>query len=181
VAASYAIADSGGTAGAVIFTDSEYAIATGKARAMAAAPGRGATAPSSRFTCLLTINGSYVGGRKSSSSGARRHADQPPFSLSAGDGDASELARIRTGDCRKATVAEALNLQGCPPRLITQADVPNGAVFDPSTGYRTNYRRIWDPYLQFRDASLAARSAPGAQHVSRGRVMCCLPDLHVDD
>ena len=190
LAASYAIADSDGMAGAVIFTDSEYAIATYKSDVMAATLRKCprctmlqivdtpiATAqirvPSlvtallqrygRRITYILAINGAYVAGARVGLFGAGRSGDQPPFSIAAGDGDASEFARIRAGDYQKATVAEPLNLQGwqlidelnraragqppsgyvAPPRLITADDVPNGAVFDPPSGYRRNYLRIW--------------------------------------
>ena len=190
LAASYAIADSGGTAGAVIFTDSEYAIATYKADVMAATLRRCrrcsvlqivdtpiATAQirmpalvtallqryGKRFGYLLAINGAYLAGAGVGLFGAGRSADQPPFSVAAGDGDASEFARIRADDYQKATVAEPLNLQGwqlidelnraragqppsgyvAPPRLITRDNVPSAAVFDPASGYRENYRRIW--------------------------------------
>ena len=116
-----------------------------------------------RFRYLLAVNGAYVAGASVGLLNAGRRGDQPPFAVAAGDGDASEFARIRANDYQKASVAEPLNLQGwqlidelnraragqppsgyvAPPRLITQADVPSGAVFDPPTGYRANYRRIW--------------------------------------
>ena len=90
---------------------------------------------------------------------------QPPFSVAAGDGDASEFGRIRAGSYQEATVAEPLYLQGwqlideinraragqppsgyvAPPHLVTRADVPGGPVFDPPGGYRANYLRIWHP------------------------------------
>ena len=93
----------------------------------------------------------------------RVQGDQPPFSVAAGDGDASEFERIRAGEYQEATVAEPLYLQGwqlideinraragqppsgyvAPPHLVTHADVPSGAVFDPPSGYRENYLRIW--------------------------------------
>jgi len=89
--------------------------------------------------------------------------DQPPFSVAAGPGDASEFERIRSGEYQLATVAEPLYLQGwqlidelnraragqppsgyvASPHLVTQADVPNGPVFDPPSGYRENHLRIW--------------------------------------
>jgi len=190
LAAQYAIADSHGTAAAVIFTDSEYTIATYKAKLMAAALGRCrrcsvlqvvdtpiATAEirtppivtslmqryGHRLRYLLTVNGAYVAGARDALFGAGVPGDHPPFSIAAGDGDASEFERIRAGDYQKASIAEPLNLQGwqlidelnrararqpasgyvAPPRLITHADVPSGAVFDPPSGYRANYRRIW--------------------------------------
>jgi ribose transport system substrate-binding protein len=189
-AASYAIADSNGTAAVVIFTDSEFTIATDKADVMRAdiercrrckvlevvdtpiadAQIRTPAVMASllqrfgkRFGYLLTINGAYIGGARAALIGAGRRADQAPFSIAAGDGDASEFARIRAGDYQSASVAEPLNLQGwqlidelnraragmaasgyvAPPRLITHAHVPAGAVFDPPSGYRANYRQIW--------------------------------------
>ena len=190
LAAQYAIVDSGGTAGVVIFTDSEYAIATYKADLMASLIRQCrrcsllptvdtpiATAElrmpvlvtsllerfGARFRYLLAVNGAYIAGASVGLFGAGRRGDQPPFSIAAGDGDASEFARIRANDYQKASVAEPLNLQGwqlidelnrarareppsgyvAPPRLITEADVPNGAVFDPRSGYRQNYLKIW--------------------------------------
>jgi ribose transport system substrate-binding protein len=190
VAASYVIANSDGRAGVAIFTDSEYAIATYKTDVMAStlkkcrrcsvlevvdAPIAGAqiNVPAiinsllitygKRLTYLLAVNGAYITGARVALFGAGVQGGQPPFSVAAGDGDASELERIRAGDYQQATVAEPLYLQGwqlidevnraragqppsgyvAPPHLVTQADVPNGAVFDPSSGYRQNYLRLW--------------------------------------
>jgi ribose transport system substrate-binding protein len=175
----------------VVFTDSEYSIATRKSNLMVSTlekcrhcevlqvvdtPIAGAqigdpAAVTSllqrygkRFTYLLAINGAYITGARVAFLGAGLRPNQPPYSIAAGDGDASEFARIRAGDFQKATVAEPLNLQGwqlidelnraragqppsgyvAPPRLITQANVPTGAVFDPPTSYRQNYSRIWN-------------------------------------
>jgi ribose transport system substrate-binding protein len=190
LAASYAIAHSDGTAGAVIFTDSEYAIDTYLAHAMASTlrecrgcsvletvdtPIANAQISMSaiitslwesygkRFTYVLAVNGAYITGAVVGLFGAGRQPSQPPFSIAAGDGDASEFGRIRSGDYQLATVAEPLNLQGwqlvdelnraragrqpsgyvAPPHLVTEANVPSGPVFDPDSGYRTNYLRIW--------------------------------------
>jgi ribose transport system substrate-binding protein len=190
LAADYAIARSGGTAGVVIFTDRRYPIAADKADVMAAQIRRcrrcsvldivnspinlaqqqmPAIASSllhrfgSRFRYMLTINGIYIGGALAAFVNAGRHGDDPPFAIGAGDGDASDFERIRTGDHQTATIAEPLYLQGwqivdelnraragqppsgyvAPPRLITRADVPAGVVFDPPSGARANYRRIW--------------------------------------
>jgi ribose transport system substrate-binding protein len=94
---------------------------------------------------------------------AGRRGDDPPFAIGAGDGDASDFERIRASDHQTASVAEPLYMQGwqlvdelnraragqppsgyvAPPRLITRADVPDGPVFDPPSGYRANYLRIW--------------------------------------
>ena len=158
LAASYAIAASHGTAGAVIFTDSEYAIATYKADVMASTlrgcrhcsvlqvvdyPLAGAqinvAAPvtalldtyGKRFTYLLAINGAYITGARVALLGAGRQPDQPPYGVAAGDGDASEFARIRAGSYQKATVAEPLNLQGW--QLIDELN--RARAGQPPSGY----------------------------------------------
>ena len=189
LAARYVIADSGGTAGAVIFTDSQFAIARRKVRVMQAelrscrrctvfppidVPLSSAQVAmpalvtsllqrhGGRFRYLLTINGAYIGGARTGLIGAGRRPGDPPFSVAAGDGDASEFERIRSGEYQQASIAEPLYLQGwqlidelnraragapvsgyvAPPRLITRANVPDGSVFDPR-GFRANYARIW--------------------------------------
>jgi ribose transport system substrate-binding protein len=116
-----------------------------------------------RFRYMLTINGIYIGGSLAAFANAGRRGDDPPFAIGAGDGDASDFERIRAGDHQTASIAEPLYLQGwqivdelnraragqgpsgyiAPPRLITRAAMPNGAIFDPPSGYRANYRRIW--------------------------------------
>jgi ribose transport system substrate-binding protein len=190
LAADYAIAQSGGTAAAVIFTDRRYPIAALKADVMAAAlrkcrrcavldivnspidlaQQRMPAIVSSlvhrfgaRFRYMLAINGIYIGGARAALVNAGRRGDDPPFGIGAGDGDASDFERIRAGDHQTASIAEPLYLQGWqlvdelnraragqppsggvpPPRLITRADVPDGAVFDPPSGYRADYLRIW--------------------------------------
>jgi ribose transport system substrate-binding protein len=116
-----------------------------------------------RFRYMLTINGTYIGGARAAFVNAGRRGDDPPFAIGAGDGDASDFERIRADDHQTASIAEPLYLQGwqivdelnraragqppsgyvAPARLINRADVPPGVVFDPSSGYRVNYRRIW--------------------------------------
>jgi len=116
-----------------------------------------------RLRYMLTINGIYIGGALAALANAGRRGGDPPFAIGAGDGDAADFARIRAGDHQTASIAEPLYLQGwqivdelnraragvtpsgyfAPPRLITRADVPDGVVFDPPSGYRENYRRIW--------------------------------------
>jgi ribose transport system substrate-binding protein len=116
-----------------------------------------------RFRYMLTINGIYIGGALAAYVNAGRHGDDPPFAIGAGDGDASDFQRIRAGDHQTASIAEPLYLQGwqlvdelnraraaqapsgyvARPRLITRANLPGGVVFDPPSGYRANYRRIW--------------------------------------
>jgi ribose transport system substrate-binding protein len=116
-----------------------------------------------RFRYMLTINGIYIGGALAAFVNAGKRGEDPPFAIGAGDGDASDFERIHAGDHQTASIAEPLYLQGwqivdelnraragqppsgyiAPPRLITRSDVPNGEVFDPPTGYRATYRRIW--------------------------------------
>lgn len=116
-----------------------------------------------RFRYMLTINGIYIGGAIAGLVDAGRRGRDAPFAIGAGDGDTSDFERIRAGDHQTASIAEPLYLQGwqiidelnraragqppsgyvAPPRLITRADVPDGVVFDPPSGYRANYRRIW--------------------------------------
>jgi ribose transport system substrate-binding protein len=190
LAADYAITHSGGNAQVVIFTDRRYPIAAYKADVMAAEIRRcrnclvlevvnsridlaqqqmpGVVSSrlhrfGARFRYMLTINGIYIGGALAAFENAGRTGVDPPFAIGAGDGDASDFARIRSGNHQTASIAEPLYLQGwqivdelnraraqqppsgyvAPPRLITRADVPDGAVFDPGSGYRANYRRIW--------------------------------------
>ena len=138
LAARYIIADSGGTAGAVIFTDSQFAVARRKVRVMQAEldPAGAAGAAEidtplssaqvamptlvtsllqrhrARFRYLLTINGAYIGGARTGLVGAGRRPGDPPFGVAAGDGDASEFERIRSGDYQRASIAEPLYLQG---------------------------------------------------------------------
>jgi ribose transport system substrate-binding protein len=116
-----------------------------------------------RVRYTLAINGIYIGGARAALVNAGRRGGDPPFAIGAGDGDASDFERIRAGDHQTASIAEPLYLQGwqvvdelnraragqpptgyvTAPRLITRADVPDGVVFDPPSGYRANYRRIW--------------------------------------
>jgi ribose transport system substrate-binding protein len=190
LAAQYVIARSEGHAGVVIFYDSEFQIAVEKARVMAAAIRRcrgcavlatvnlpiaqaeEQMAPAltslverygRRLSYMLAVNGNYFAGSRAALLALGRSGTDPPYGVAAGDGDASEFERIRSGDYQTASVAEPLYLQGwqlidelnralarrppsgyaAPPRLITRANVPSGGVFDPSTPYRADYRRIW--------------------------------------
>jgi ribose transport system substrate-binding protein len=191
LAADYVIADSGGDAGALLFTDSEYATDRYTSGLIAselegcphcsvlqvfdqpvATAALGTAGEVSaflqqygpRFNYIVAVNGAYIEGAAAALRGAGRAGAQQPFSLAAGDGEEAEFARIRSGEYQKAAVAEPLGLEGWqlvdelnrararqapsgyvpPPTLITQANVPAGAVFDPDSGYRQNYRRIWN-------------------------------------
>ena len=192
LAANYAIAQSRGKAGVVIFYDSEFRIAIAKARAMKQQIERcsGCSVLSmqdvpiaseqqrmpplvaslvrkygSRLSYLLAINGNYFVGAAAALFTLGKPGSGPPFGVAAGDGDAAEFGRIRSHNYQTASVAEPLYLQGwqlvdelnralakqppsgyvAPPRLITASNVPSGGVFDPSTHYPENYRRIWSP------------------------------------
>jgi ribose transport system substrate-binding protein len=116
-----------------------------------------------KLTYLLAINGNYFGGARAALKDAGKPAAGPPKSVAAGDGDAAEFQRIRTGDYQAATVAEPLYLQGwqlvdelnralagqpastfgAKPGLVTKANAPTGNVFDPASGYRDVYTKIW--------------------------------------
>ena len=190
MAADFAIADSNGTAGVAIFTDSQYEIAVKKADAIKAevqkctgcsvleyqdspiaeADSRMPALIASllqkdgdKLTYLLAINGNYFGGARAALKDAGKPAAGPPKSVAAGDGDAAEFQRVRGEDYQAATVAEPLYLQGwqlvdelnralagqpasgflAKPGLVTKANAPTGDVFDPASGYRDIYAKIW--------------------------------------
>jgi ribose transport system substrate-binding protein len=116
-----------------------------------------------KMTYLLAIHGNYFGGARSALKDAGKPAAGPPKSVAAGDGDAAEFQRIRTADYQAATVAEPLYLQGwqlvdelnraiageedsgftAKPGLVTKQNAPEGDVFDPASGYREIYTKIW--------------------------------------
>jgi ribose transport system substrate-binding protein len=165
LAARYVIADSGGTAGAVIFTDSQYAIAVHKSRVMASElrscprcsvlatidtpiasaqqrmPSR-VTSLLQRFgdrwRYLLAINGAYIAGASGGLVGAGRRGGDPPFGVAAGDGDASEFVRIRGRDHQSASIAEPLYLQGW--QLIDELNRARAGT--PASGYLAPPRLI---------------------------------------
>lgn len=139
VAALAAVADSGGKAGVVIFTDSQYAIAVYKARAMEAVIKKcgGCTVLSfedspisesstrmpqlttsllqrfgDKWTHSLAINDLYFDFMGSSLSAAGKKGDGSPKAVSAGDGSEAAYQRIRTKRYQAGTVPEPLNLQG---------------------------------------------------------------------
>lgn len=190
IAADFAIADSDGTAGVAVFTDSQYEIAVKKADAIKAEIQRCSGCSvleyedspiaevdtrmpglvsallqknGARLTYLLAINGNYFGGARSALKTAGKPGAGPPKSVAAGDGDAAEFQRIRAVDYQAATVAEPLYLQGwqlvdelnraiagqpassfvAKPGLVTKANVPTGDVFDPASGYREVYAKVW--------------------------------------
>ncbi|HVL20157.1 MAG TPA: substrate-binding domain-containing protein [Amaricoccus sp.] len=139
-AADLAIVDSAGKAGVVIFGDSNYEMAIGKARMMEAAIKDGCsgcevlvledspmTEASSRmpqlttsllqrfgtkWTYSLAVNDLYYDFMGPSLSSAGIDGGDPPHNISAGDGSESAFQRIRDGQYQMATVPEPLQLQG---------------------------------------------------------------------
>lgn len=139
VAALSAVADSGGKAGVVIFTDSQYAIAVYKARAMEAVIKKcgGCTVLSfedspiaesstrmpqlttsllqrfgDKWTHSLAINDLYFDFMGSSLQAAGKKGDGAPKAVSAGDGSEAAYQRIRSKRYQAGTVPEPLNMQG---------------------------------------------------------------------
>lgn len=138
-AASFAVADSGGKAGVVIFTDSTYAIAIAKSDAMAevvkACGGckvldvedtplaeastripQLTTSLLQRFgdqwTYALSINDLTFDFMSASLASASVAQDGYPRNVSAGDGSEAAFQRIRTNFYQSGTVAEPLHLHG---------------------------------------------------------------------
>jgi ribose transport system substrate-binding protein len=116
-----------------------------------------------KLTYLLAINGNYFGGAQQALRAAGTDPAGTPKSVAAGDGDAAEFKRIRSVDYQAATVAEPLILQGwqlideinrafagekesgfiAAPGLITAKNVPTGDTFDPASGYRDVFTKVW--------------------------------------
>ncbi|MCR5868372.1 substrate-binding domain-containing protein [Aquincola sp. J276] len=138
-AALWAVTDSGGKAGVVIFTDSQYAIAVYKARAMEAVIRQcgGCTvlgyedSPISesstrmpqlttallqrhgdKWTHSLAINDLYFDFMGPSLQAAGKKGDGAPKAVSAGDGSEAAYQRIRARRYQAGTVPEPLNMQG---------------------------------------------------------------------
>ena len=158
IAAYYAIADSNGKAGVVIYTDTQYEIAVKKADTMKEIIQKCSTCSvlsyenspiaeadakmpplvasllqkyGSKLTYMLAINGNYYGGARQALKDAGKNSAGPPKQIAAGDGDAAEFKRIREGDYQTATVAEPLYLQGW--QLV---DELNRAISgQPASGY----------------------------------------------
>ena len=139
VAASWAVADSGGKAGVVIFTDSQYSVAVYKARAMEAVIKKcgGCTVLSfedspisesstrmpqlttsllqrfgDKWTHSLAINDLYFDFMGPTLQAGGKKGDASPKAVSAGDGSEAAYQRIRTKRYQAGTVPEPLNMQG---------------------------------------------------------------------
>lgn len=116
-----------------------------------------------KLTYLLAINGNYFGGAQQALKAAGKDPAGTPKSVAAGDGDPAEFQRIRSVDYQAATVAEPLILESWQlidevnrafagkspssfvpaPGLITVQNVPAGNVFDPASGYRDVFKKVW--------------------------------------
>lgn len=116
-----------------------------------------------KLTYLLAINGNYFGGAQQALKAAKTDPAGTPKSVAAGDGDPAEFQRIRSVDYQAATVAEPLILESWQlidevnrafakaspstfvpaPGLITVKNVPTGDVFDPASGYRDVFKKVW--------------------------------------
>jgi ribose transport system substrate-binding protein len=159
-AASYAIADSDGKAGVVIFTDSVYGIAIFKSDTMAKAIKACSTcsllevvdtplsdvstrmAPlttsllqryGKRWTYALSINDLTFDFMAPALASAGIPGNGHPISVSAGDGSEIAFQRIRQGEYQVATVAEPLRLQGW--QVIDEAN--RALAGQPPSGYVT--------------------------------------------
>lgn len=135
----YAVAESGGAAGVVIFTDSVYAIATAKTNAMVEAirqcagcsvltvedvrlDGVASSMPKrtalllrrhgSKWTHSIGVNDLYFDSMPSSLIAAMIPGNGQPRNISAGDGSEPAFERIRKNYYQIGTVAEPLRLHG---------------------------------------------------------------------
>jgi ribose transport system substrate-binding protein len=138
-AASYAVAQSDGKAGAVVFTDSAYAIAIAKSNEMAAiikacetckllsvqdTPLADAASRmpqlttallqryGAKWTYALSINDLTFDFMSPALQSAGVPGDGTPHAISAGDGSGPAFQRIRSGEYQIGTVAEPLRLHG---------------------------------------------------------------------
>lgn len=138
-AADLAIADSGGKAGVIIFTDSNYDIAVYKARMMESVirtctgckvlefidtpiSGVAKNMPAltkslldrygDKWTYTLAINDNYFDFMGPTLAAAGKQPNGIPKAISAGDGSKSAYERIRSQQFQMASVPEPLNMQG---------------------------------------------------------------------
>lgn len=163
-AVKFAIADSGGRAGVVIFTDNRFAIARKKSGLMAeiiesasgctllavenvALTGTAAAMPGvirsllsrfkGRWTHAIGINDLYFDHAMAELIFAGLPPEGPPVNISAGDGSPSAFLRIANTSYQKATVPEPLLLHGWQ-----MVDELNRALWrKPASGY------VNPPYL----------------------------------
>jgi|SRR3990167_6769120 len=172
IAAYYAVAQSEGKAGVVIFTDSLYAVATAKSDAMAevikqcsgcsllAVEDTPLAETSSRMPQLTTslvqrygerwnyalgINDLYFDFMGPALSSLGRKPDGRLLSLSAGDGSQSAFQRIRKSRYQVATVPEPLNLHGW--QLVDELN--RAFAGEAPSGYVTAVHLVTPENIQF--------------------------------
>jgi ribose transport system substrate-binding protein len=160
VAASYAIANSEGKAGVVIFTDSHYAIALSKSDAMVAAIRKCGTCEllaiedssltdaatnvpketaelyqrfGSRWTHSLGINDLYFDFMGPTLARLGISPAKAPSNVSAGDGSQTAYERIRSRQYQSGTVPEPLRLHGW--QLLDELN--RAFAGEPWSGYQT--------------------------------------------
>ncbi|MBV1703572.1 MAG: substrate-binding domain-containing protein [Hyphomicrobiales bacterium] len=171
-AAYEAIAKSGGKAGVVIFTDSEYAIAVFKAKAMEAVIKKcggckvleyvdspiGESSQrmpqltttllqkyGDKWTYSLAINDLYFDFMGPSLAAAGKKGDGPPYNISAGDGSESAYQRIRAKQFQLGTVPEPLNMQGW--QLVDELN--RAFAKQPWSGYVSKIHLVMPDNVQF--------------------------------
>lgn len=172
----YAVAQSDGHAGVVIFTDSEYKVAIAKSDAMVkwlkqctgctilAVKDTPLAYVSSRmgqltaalleqygkkWTYSIGINDLYFDFMAPALQAAGITGTSPPSSISAGDGSVSAFQRIRAQEYQVATVAEPLRMQGWQ----TIDELNRAFAGDPPSGFV-------DPVHLFVHADLGADGGP---------------------
>lgn len=172
----YAVAQSDGHAGVVIFTDSEYKVAIAKSDAMVAwirkcagchllvvkdtplayVSSRMGQLTSAlleqygkKWTYSIGINDLYFDFMAPALQASGIAADSPPYSISAGDGSVSAFQRIRMQQYQVATVAEPLHLQGWQ----TIDELNRAFAGDPPSGFV-------DPVHLFVHANLGSDGGP---------------------
>ncbi len=171
-AAAMAIADSGGKAGVVIFGDSNYEMAIGKARMMEAAIKKcgGCTVLSledspmteastrmpqlttsllqrygDKWTYSLAVNDLYYDFMGPSLAAAGKAGTDTPKNISAGDGSESAFQRIRTKQYQVATVPEPLHEQGW--QLVDELN--RAFAKQPWSGYVSNIHLVTPDNIAF--------------------------------
>ena len=154
----YAVAESDGHAGVVIFTDSEYKVAIAKSDAMVtwlkkcsgctilAVKDTPLAYVSSRmgpltsalleqygkkWTYSIGINDLYFDFMAPALQSSGISGTSPPYSISAGDGSVSAFERIRSQQYQVATVAEPLRMQGWQ----TIDELNRAFAGDPPSGF----------------------------------------------
>lgn len=184
ISADYIIAESNGNAGVVIFTDSSIPFAEGKSQMIKAqletcdtievldyhnlplkdVANRMPTETTAlldslgdKWTYSVAINDVYFENATAAFRQAGLNADTAPVNVGAGDGDASALQRIRTGDFQAATVPSPLRSEGW--QIIDELN--RALAGEPASGYvpqihvstqdNAGEENSWDP-VGYQDA-----------------------------